>query len=236
MAKPRVLLFDAGNTLVFPRVDKLASELTALGHSATVEDFYHAERIGKRRLDAWLWPLLRSGDVPRKADYFYWQEYLSALVAHVRVPEEQAWNVGLKMAEGFKEINTWSGVLAGTEAYLQNLRSKGYFLAVISNSLGLIEEQLRRVGLAGYFEFIIDSHYVGVEKPHPEIFQLALTRASCAPDEAIYIGDLYSTDVGGAQNAGIRGVLIDRVGAYPEADSARITSLTDLDRILPSLA
>lgn len=231
----RVLFFDAGNTLVFPRVEKLAQELSALGYAASAEEFYQAERMGKLRLDDWLWPLLRSGDVPRKADYFYWEEYLSALVEIVGVPEEKRWEIGLHMAEGFKEISTWSHVLPETPAYLENLRRRGYFMGVISNSLGLIEEQLRRAGLADYFEFILDSHYVGVEKPHPEIFQLALHRAGCKPSEAVYIGDLYSTDIGGAQNAGLQGVLIDRVGAYPQAKSLRIASLPDLDGALRSL-
>ncbi len=233
--KARVLFFDAGNTLVFPRVEKLARELCALGYTASVEEFYEAERMGKHRLDDWLWPLLRSGDVPRKADYFYWEEYLRALVRIVRVPEEKQSEIGLRMAEGFKEISTWSDVLPETPGVLECLKQRGYFLGVISNSLGLIEEQLRRAGLAAYFGFILDSHYVGVEKPHPEIFQLALSRAGCKPSEALYVGDLYSTDIGGAQNAGLQGVLIDRVGAYPHAKSLRIASLSELDSILRSL-
>jgi len=235
LGKIRVLLFDAGNTLIFPRVDQLARELSGLGYNATPEDFYRAERIGKRKLDEWLWPLLREGRTPRNADFFYWTEYLRALVEIVGVPEEKQPEVGRRMGEGFKEISVWSRVFPETPEYLQTLRKRGYTLGVISNSLGLIEAQLERAGLAGHFEFILDSHWVGVEKPHPDIFKKALDRSGCAASEAVFVGDLYSTDVGGARNAGLHGVLIDWVGAYPEAESPRIASLPELDRVLAAL-
>ena len=230
--KVRAILFDAGNTVVFPRVDLLAVDLTRLGYAATTDDFFHAEREGKRKLDEWLWPQLRKGRVPRKADYYYWTEYLRALVVRVGVPEKQQQEIGAQIAEGFKQVSTWSHVYPGTVEYLRALRGRGYFLGVVSNALGQMEAQLQRVGLDTCFEFILDSHIVGVEKPHPEIFQLALARCGFSPSEALFVGDLYSTDVGGAQNAGLDGVLIDRVGAYPEAGVARITSLSQLDPIL----
>lgn len=230
----RAILFDAGNTLIFPRLDLIAPVLSRLGYSATVEDFYQAERIGKRQLDDWLWPLLRSGETPRKADYYYWTEYLRALAGIARVPTEKQVDVMLEVAEGFKQISIWSRIFPETSSYLESLRRRGYRLGVISNSLGLIEAQLHGVNLAGHFEFIIDSHLVGVEKPHPEIFRMALERCGHEPEETIFVGDLYSTDVGGAENAGLKGVLIDGVGAYPQARSPRINSLPELDRILAS--
>jgi HAD superfamily hydrolase (TIGR01549 family) len=233
--KIRAVLFDAGNTLVFPRVDEIAKHLTELGYAATPEDFYEADRVGKRKLDDWLWPLLRRGDIPRSADYYYWTAYLHALVNQLAVPQEEQYAATLELAGSFKQISVWSRVFPETSACLEELRSQGFLLGVISNSLGLIEMQLRSVGLANYFQFIVDSHYVGVEKPHPEIFQIALERCGCMASEAVFVGDLYSTDIGGAQIAGLHGVLIDWIGAYPEAPVPRITSLQDLGRILTGL-
>jgi HAD superfamily hydrolase (TIGR01509 family) len=233
--KIRAVLFDAGNTLVFPRIDEVARQLTELGYTATPEDFYEADRIGKRKLDDWLWPLLRSGDIPRSADYYYWTAYLHALTDRVGVPEEKRYAVSLEIARSFKQIGIWSRVLPETSVCLDALHSHGLLLGVVSNSLGLIEAQLRSVGLAGHFQFILDSHYVGVEKPHPEIFQLALERCGCLASEAVFVGDLYSTDVGGAQRAGLHGVLMDWIGAYPQAPVPRITSLQDLGPVLATL-
>ncbi len=73
---------------------------------------------------------------------------------------------------------------------------------------------------------------MGVEKPHPEIFQLALACAKVAANEAVFVGDTNATDVGGAQLAGLHGVLIDRVNAYPHAECPRITSLPELEKVL----
>jgi HAD superfamily hydrolase (TIGR01549 family) len=233
--KIRAVLFDAGNTLVFPQVHKIAQDLASLGYAVTVEDFYAADRVGKRKLDEWLWPLLRGGEVPGKPDAYYWTEYLRALVERAGIPEEKQLEAGLRLAEGFKEPSIWSRVFPETPACLEALRRQGFVLGVISNSLGLIEAQLREVKLADYFAFILDSYLVGVEKPHPDIFRMALNRCNCLASEAVFVGDLYSTDIGGALAAGLHGILIDWIGAYPEATVPRIRSLLELDAILASL-
>src|SRR2546423_15622480 len=58
-------------------------------------------------------------------------------------------------------------------------------------------------------EFVLDSSAIGVEKPDPRIFRMALERSGLAPDEAVYIGDIYSIDVVGARAAGMQAVLLD---------------------------
>lgn len=231
-SKLRAIFFDAGNTLIYPRHEQLAEDLTALGFPATVEDFFAAERAGKSKLDEWLWPQIRKGEVPRTIDQFYWGEYLHALMQQIHAPEEARGRLMLRVANGFKDIKLWSRVLPETPPYLDDLRARGYILGVISNSNGTMEEQLTRLDLARHFNFMLDSAVVGVEKPHPEIFRIALHRAGVAPEQTIFIGDTYSTDMGGAQLAGLHGVLIDRVGAYPNAESPRIFTLPELDRIL----
>jgi len=59
---------------------------------------------------------------------------------------------------------------------------------------------------------------VGVEKPDPRIFGLALARAGLAPGEAAYVGDLYSVDVRGARAAGMGAVLLDPGGHWGARD------------------
>ena len=86
-----------------------------------------------------------------------------------------------------------------------------------------------------YFQAVFDSAIVGVEKPHPEIFQMALASAKVAANEAVFVGDTNATDVGGAQLAGLHGVLIDRVDAYPHAECPRIKTLPELDNVLKEL-
>ncbi len=231
----RAIFFDAGNTLIFPRIEELAQELTAQGCPATVEDFRAADRQGKAKLDEILWPLLRQGRLPRTVDHVYWNEYLRALMEEVHVPEAKRDDVTNRLGARFREVSFWSSVFRETPVFLDLLRARVYYLVVISNSSGRIEEQLGNVGLARRFDTILDSAVVGIEKPHPGIFRLALERAGVRAAEAIFVGDTYATDIGGAQLAGLRGVLFDLIGAYPDADCRRISSLQELDQVLERL-
>jgi len=231
----RAIFFDAGNTLVYPRLEVLAQDLSQQGYSTTVEDFHAAERAGKARLDEWLWPQIRRGEVPKIIDHYYWGEYLKALVERLGVPEDKQGQVMKRVAEGFRDITLWSRVMPETPPFLESLRAQGYFLGIISNSVGTMEEQLGRLGLARHFQTIIDSAIVGVEKPNPEIFHIALERAGVEASEAVFVGDTHATDIGGAQLAGLRAVLIDRVGAYPQAKCPRITRLPELGKVLEKM-
>jgi HAD superfamily hydrolase (TIGR01509 family) len=228
----RAIFFDAGNTLLYPRLDERARDLTEAGFPARVEDFHAAERVAKQKLDVWLWPQIRQGEVPRTIDHYYWADYLTSLMGLIGAPETEHARLIRLTADGFRNIRTWSVVMPETPGYLASLKEQGYFLGVISNSVGTIEDQLQHVGLRSYFQAVFDSAIVGVEKPHPEIFQMALASAQVAANEAVCVGDTNATDVGGAQLAGLHGVLIDRINAYPHAECPRIMSLPELDRVL----
>jgi putative hydrolase of the HAD superfamily len=209
--------------------------LSEAGFPARVEDFHAAERAAKQKLDLWLWPQIQKGEVPRTIDHYYWAEYLSLLMGLIGAPETEHARLIRLVADGFRDIRTWSVVMPETPPYLASLKAEGYFLGVISNSVGTLAGQLQNTGLRGYFQAIFDSAIVGVEKPHPEIFQMALASAAVEANAAVFVGDTNATDVGGAQLAGLHGVLIDRVNAYPHAECPRITSLPELDSVLAAL-
>jgi HAD superfamily hydrolase (TIGR01509 family) len=122
----------------------------------------------------------------------------------------------------------WRTTDETTARTLGQLKARGLSLAIVSNSDGRIESAFQQAGLAGYFDFFIDSFNVGVEKPDPEIFRLATERAGVAANEAAYVGDLYSVDVVGARNAGLIPVLYDPYNLVPKADCVRISSIEDL--------
>jgi HAD superfamily hydrolase (TIGR01509 family) len=236
MSSPvRAIFLDAGYTLLFPQVERLAQDLQAAGFPASAGQFHQAERAGKKKLDEALWPQIREGRVPRTSNHVYWEYYLRALLELLEIPSEMHTAALECVIAGFRDKGTWSKILPDTIPTLKKLKSAGYFLAVISNSDGSVESELQRAGLHEYLEFIIDSSVVGVEKPHPEIFQIALERAGIRRHEAIYVGDTYPTDIGGAELAGLRGILIDWVGAYPEATCPRITSLAGLGDLVEGI-
>ena len=72
------------------------------------------------------------------------------------------------------------------------------------------------------------SGLVGVEKPHPEIFRQALQKMNAAPEESLYVGDMYSVDYLGATGAGMQAILMDVPGAYHERGVERVQSLEEL--------
>ena len=234
-ARIRAIFFDAGNTLLYPRLDQRVEDLAEAGFRAREEQFHAAERAAKQKLDAWLWPQIRRGAVPRTIDHYYWAEYLALLMRLIGAPETEHLRLVNLVANGFRDIRTWSVVMPETPPYLASLKAEGYFLGVISNSVGTLASQLESTGLRQYFQAIFDSALVGVEKPHPEIFQMALESAQVDAAEAVFVGDTNATDVGGAQLAGLHGVLLDRVNAYPEIGSTRLSSLPELDKILQAL-
>ena len=231
----RAVLLDAGNTLVFPQFEVVIADLKEHGHAATPEDFYAAERLAKQRLDEWLWPMMRAGTVPEQIDYYYWTEYLREFTRRLGVPEEGRGELTRLLVADFQNIQLWSRVMPDTRAFLDWMLAQGYLLGVVSNSIGTLEGQLVGLGLARYFKAILDSAIVGIQKPHSGIFTLALQRLGVESSEAVFVGDTYATDIGGAQLAGITGVLIDTVGAYPDATCPRISSLPELKAILEKL-
>ena len=96
----------------------------------------------------------------------------------------------------------------------QALRDAGYRLAVISNADGRVAGVLREVGLDPFFEFVLDSAVVGVEKPDPEIFREGCRRLELDPARCLYVGDLYPVDYLGATGAGLEAVLLDPLGVH----------------------
>ena len=68
---------------------------------------------------------------------------------------------------------------------------------------------LRETGLASFFKTIVISGDVGIKKPDPGIFRIALGRTRLEPQQVVYIGDTQE-DVDGANAAGIKPILIAR--------------------------
>jgi putative hydrolase of the HAD superfamily len=75
---------------------------------------------------------------------------------------------------------------------------------------------------------VLVSGVVGVSKPNPEIFRLALAQAEAKPEETVHVGDVYEADVVGARNAGIKGILLDRTGAQRAQDCPCIQGLSEI--------
>ena len=115
---------------------------------------------------------------------------------------------------------------------LPSLRSSGFKLAVLSNRRSPFLDIMQELALEGYFDLIMAAGEVGNWKPDPKVFEPMLSRLDLAPAEVMYIGDNYYADVVGSRNAGIKPVLYDPRGIFPDADCTRITSFEELPGLL----
>lgn len=126
---------------------------------------------------------------------------------------------------------------------LQKLRVKGYNLGIISNAGhdDDVQQLAREFGITEYFDFILTSAACSYRKPHPRIFELALSNWYCPPNEAVMVGDNLDADIRGAQEVGIYGVWINR-RASPDMENqeqvqpdASLSSLSELPSVLDKL-
>ena len=220
----RAIFFDAGNTLVFPNLERTLASLHARGIRPATEQLHAAERAAKHKLDA---GELAANGV--SVDFNYWHAYYTELLSDLRLPDEE---LKLTLIQASRQSGAWDFVRPGTRQILEQLRAE-YQLGVISNSDGGIGPLLHRCGLGECFVSITDSGHVGCEKPDRRIFQAALDAMNVPPATTLYIGDVYSVDYLGARSAGMRGLLFDVSGAYVERDLPRIADMADL---APTLA
>jgi HAD superfamily hydrolase (TIGR01509 family) len=121
--------------------------------------------------------------------------------------------------------NVWSRVGTGVDAALGRLRRAGIRLAVVSNSEGTVGAILDEVGLGRHLETVVDSWVVGVAKPDPRIFEIALTRIGVAAAHAIMVGDSPAADIAGAKAAGVGAVLLDPLDVHPTSDVPRFADV-----------
>ncbi|NOZ42857.1 MAG: HAD family hydrolase [Alphaproteobacteria bacterium] len=81
-------------------------------------------------------------------------------------------------------------------------------LAVISNFYGNLDTVLKEFGLYDLFEFIIDSHHAGFQKPDPRIFEQAIKLTGEASSSLCFIGDNPDRDIEPARTLGMKTILI----------------------------
>lgn len=88
--------------------------------------------------------------------------------------------------------------------FLRSLRGK-YQTGLISNAWGDLRDFLIREKMDDAFDHIIISAEVGVAKPEPKIFQIALEKAGVQPNEAVFVDDFY-VNIEGCEKVGMKGI------------------------------
>jgi HAD superfamily hydrolase (TIGR01509 family) len=218
----RAVLFDAGNTLIFLDYARMATGVgAALGLSLTGDGLAaHADEAARA--------MERAGNDQERAT-----AYLEALFLLGGVPAGRLGEVRTCLARMHRERHLWCSVSETTRTALARLKAAGLLLGVVSNSEGRVAQALEAAGLREYFDVVIDSGIVGIEKPDPRIFQAALDALGVGAEEALYVGDLYEVDVVGARSAGMEAVLLGTVTGAA-ANCPTTSSIEDLAQRLLS--
>lgn len=224
---PAAVLFDAGNTLVFLDYARLATAIgDALGLPLTEAGLKQHAGAAARAMEQ-----------GRLTDRERGTVFLLTLFELAGVPADRTEDLKTALLEMHQHMHLWGATEPGTLESLARLRGAGMRLAVISNSDGRAAAALDAGGLLDQFEFVIDSGEVGVEKPDPKIFQIALERMGINPADALYVGDLYEVDAVGARAAGLDVMLLDPSGEHAGRDVKTVRSLVELaDELLAAPA
>ena len=225
----RTVFFDLGGTLLIMRRDRIISKiLTASGYPAGTEQVHSAyfkvepswlaiyggramngeeTEAAYRELDAMIVRMLFPGSPKEEVD-------------RVASLTRRRWSV----VEKSVPLELYPDALPT----LERLEADGYTLGLVSNAPPDTAKVIKALGLPKFFRTVVVSGVVGVSKPNPEIFRVALREAGSEPAESIHVGDVYEADVIGARNAGIKGVLIDRDESQSHVHCPRIRSLSEI--------
>ena len=228
------ILLDAGGVLVFPEPDRLLPQLRAAGVDpdlgALERAHYHAMAI-------------QDAEATPPVSASWWRNYLLGYVAACGVGPDRAELVAAELARGTRG-HGWAHVGLGALEGLRAVAALGLPMGVVSNSDGSVEGDLRRLGVcyapaatdepgppAGVeMGVILDSAVVGVAKPDPAIFRIALDALGVPADRSVlHVGDSLRYDVAGALAAGLQPVHMDPYGFCPAPDGhPHVRSLAEL--------
>jgi putative hydrolase of the HAD superfamily len=230
------ILLDAGGVLVFPEPANLLPPLRQAGADPDLTTLerahYHAMAAQDRQAAS-------------PAPTTWWRDYLTTYVAACGVAEGHCQALATEIAQNPRKYG-WAHAGAGAKDGLRALAGLGLPMGVVSNSNGTVEGDLRSVGVCYVPDgdgpppegvpmgVILDSAVVGVSKPDPGIFRIALDALNVPADGSVlHVGDSLRYDVAGALAAGLQPVHMDPYGLCPAPDGHRhIGSLTELAQAL----
>jgi 2-haloacid dehalogenase len=101
-------------------------------------------------------------------------------------------------------------------AMLARLKAAGVKLAILSNGEpAMLDAAVKGAGIDSLLDHVLSVEEVGIYKPHPSVYQLAVDRLG-VPASAISFQSSNAWDVHGARSFGLRPVWINRFGAPAE--------------------
>ncbi len=203
-----LLCLDAGNCIIFldhARIATLSTEAGVPMDAATLIATEGEAKLAQERgaLADFAWG---QKELPGASG---WGKMIGTTLLRAGFPRERIAAFIESLWIEHVRHNLYSIVPEGLGAALDEVRARGVRVVVVSNSEGMLERLFTELAILQHFDAVVDSGKVGVEKPDPRIFEIALARFGVAPLRALMLGDTFATDIVGARAAGIRAALVD---------------------------
>ncbi|HEY3834717.1 MAG TPA: HAD-IA family hydrolase [Acidimicrobiia bacterium] len=239
-ARPAAVLLDVGGIFHLPDHDVVAGACERAGAALDRErvdiDLAHYTATTAFRTDY-------TGEMPWEA---YWNAYIDIYATTLGVDTDHDFRADVveHLHSEFSTAAIWKRIIPGSVDGLRALVATGVRVGVISNADGFVAQRLREQevlqvgpGIGVDVECIIDSGEVGVSKPDPRIFHIALDAIGLTAAQCWYVGDMPGIDVVGARAAGMSVLVMDPFGVHP-ADSGfdTVASLHDIAKLVDAPA
>lgn len=221
------VLLDVGGVFHLPDPDRILGALARAGHEADDTLLTRAHYVGAAAFRA---------DVDAELEWHEtWHSYNVGYARALGVPDDLLPAAIEHLQAEFATVALWTHVIPGSREGLQSLIDTGVQVGIVSNADGTVASRLReaevlQVGPGPGVEVgcVIDSGAVGVTKPDPAIFAIALDALGVGPDRTWYVGDMPAIDVVGARAAGLRPIVMDPFDAHDDLDCDRVRSLHEV--------
>lgn len=229
----KAVFFDLYHTLLGydpPREELQASalkkfgieiEADALRRPLVVADEYIYAEHSRRTL----------GQRSKEEQVAVWEQYERILLKEAGIEADD--RLVMELLDKMKEFEMKQVLFDDVLPTLNTLKKRGLILGLISNVDQDIIPMLEKLGLTDLLQVVTTSLDTGFNKPSPQIFKEAVRRAGVKVDEAIFVGDQYQIDVIGANQAGMKGILLDRIDYFTKLNGClRLQNLNQIEEYL----
>ena len=215
LAELGALLCDAGGVLLLPDGEILRSLVGPFGLAPSDPEITRAHFVSMSALD-------RAGHTSYSVGHRAFARAIGSPAVHLD-----------GVANAVAAIYTRHPLvpIPGAAESLERLAEAGVVLGVVSNASGTMADQLAGHQICSVdggsteVAVVVDSEVVGIAKPDPAIFQIALDAIDVPRDRCWYIGDSVHFDVQGAASAGLPCVHIDPYDLCEREDHPHVSSL-----------
>ncbi len=220
------LLFDADNTLYdFDKTEEIALKKTFDFFSIPFTDQYiNAYKTENKKC----WVKLEKGEISLR----HLRDIRFGLFFSLMGIKEDG-----KSAGSFYENELANNgiMLDGATEFLEAMED--YKKALITNGIGEIQrKRIESTDTGKYFDYIFISEEIGHQKPDKRFFDIVLSTIGVEKHQALVIGDSYSSDIKGANEAGIKSIFISFSGEKCDRADFSVSSYKELEKTIRSLS